>query len=288
MARWAWWHQGTGPDDYRIRELLRAVWDLHAMYGVDEPWLWRGQANAAFNLEPGLHTRVRTNSTLDDAQVVHFTRGLLDAARSAELDRHEGTRLPDLALLALLQHHRAATPLMDVTLDPIVGLYMSVVSPDPNDDDKDGVLFAIRRPSTEISDFDSRDFPQVYASIQGGVALYSAPDVSERLRIQRGHFLLGSVSEDDARVTIPLSLDGASSRKESWVWKRMNKRGESGKVPAATSDVAVFRIASKFKADLRQWLEARSGLTADFIYPTPWHQPHLERFASSHGRLSAF
>lgn len=39
------------------------------------------------------------------------------------------TRLPDLALLALLQHHRAATPLMDVTLDPIVGLYMSVVGP---------------------------------------------------------------------------------------------------------------------------------------------------------------
>lgn len=257
------------------------------MYGVDAPWLWRGQANTAFNLEPGMHTRVRANSTLDDSQVVLFTQGLLEAARAAELDRHEGTRLPDLALLALLQHHRAATPLMDVTLDPIVGLYMAVVSPDLDDEDEDGILFAIRRPSTEISDFDSRDFLQVYGSIQGEVALYSAPDVSERLRIQRGHFLLGSVSEDDARVTIPLSLD-ASSRKESWIWKRMAKRGESGKVSAATSDVAVFRIASKFKTELRRWLEARSGLTADFIYPTPWHQPHLERFAASHGRLSSF
>ncbi len=288
MARWAWWHQGSGPDDYRIRELLRSIWDLHAMYGVDAPWLWRGQANAAFNLEPGLHTRVRANAMLDDAQVADFTEGLLAAARGAELDRHEGTRLPDLALLALLQHHRAATPLMDVTLDPIVGLYMAVVSPDPRDDDKDGVLFAIRRPGREISDFDSRAFAQVYASLKGEVALYSAPDVSERLRIQRGHFLLGPVSDNDARTTIPLSLDLASSPKESWIAKRMAKRGESGKVPAATSDVAVFRIASKFKTELRQWLEARSGLTADFIYPTPWHQPHLERFASSHGRLSPF
>jgi hypothetical protein len=258
------------------------------MYGVDAPWLWRGQANAGFNLEPGMHTRVRTHATLDDPEIEDFTRGLLEAARSAELDRHEEMRLPDLALLSLLQHHRAATPLMDVTLDPMVGLYMSVVSPDPDDDKRDGALFAIRRPSLEISDFDSRSFHEVYATLQDRVALYTAPDVSERLRIQRGHFLLGPVSADDERVTIPLSLDPASSPKNAWIWKRMDKRGESGAVPVATSDVAVFRIASQFKGRLRDWLEARSGLKADFIYPTPWHQPHLERFAASHGRLSGF
>jgi hypothetical protein len=271
-----------------VRELLRAIWDLHAMYGVDAPWLWRGQANAAFNLEPGMHTRVRAYATLDDPHIEDFTRGLLKAARSAELDRHEEMRLPDLALLALLQHHRAATPLMDVTLDPMVGLYMSVVSPNPNDDKKDGVLFAIRRPTVEISDFDSRSFAEVYTDLDGGVAMYTAPDVSERLRIQRGHFLLGRVSGDDERVNIPLTLDTASSHKDAWIWKRMDKRGESGKVPAATSDVAVFRVASQFKSRLRNWLEERSGLKADFIYPTPWHQPHLERFAASHGRLSSF
>lgn len=287
MPRWPWWHQGSGPNDYRVRELLRAIWDLHAMYGVDVPWLWRGQANANFNLEPGMHTRVREHATLDDSNIEYFTRGLLSAARSAELDRHEEMRLPDLALLALLQHHRAATPLMDVTLDPMVGLYMSVVSPNPDDDKRDGVLFAIRRPTVEIDDFDSRCFADVYAKLNGGVAMYSAPDVSERLRIQRGHFLLGPVSEDDERVTIPLSLDLATSHKDAWIWKRMDKRGASGPVPAATSDVAVFRIASQFKSRLRDWLEARSGLKADFIYPTPWHQPHLERFAASHGRLSS-
>src|SRR5512147_2903423 len=123
MARWPWWHRGSGPNDYRVRELLRAIWDLHAMYGVDEPWLWRGQANASFSLEPGMHTRVRNNSELNDEQVINFTKGLIKAARGAELDRHEETKLPDMALLALLQHHRAATPLMDVTLDPMVGLY---------------------------------------------------------------------------------------------------------------------------------------------------------------------
>jgi len=50
----------------------------------------------------------------------------------------------------------------------------------------------------------------------------------------------------------------------------------------------VFRIASKFKPQIRGWLEARSGLTRDFVLPTTWHQPHLERFAASHGRNAPF
>jgi hypothetical protein len=288
MTRWASWHQKTGPDEYRIRELLRAIWDLHAMYGTDEPWLWRGQANTAFNLEPGMHTRVTRHASLDDKQVIGFTQGLLDAATAADLHKHEGTKLPDMALLALLQHHGAATPLLDVTLDPMVGLYMAVVSPDPADNDVDGVLFAIRRPTLTIEDFDSRNFAEVYNGLSDAVAFYSAPDVSERLRIQRGHFLLGPVSGTDLRVTIPLVMDQSSLVESSWIWKRMTARGKSGPVPPATSDVAIFRVTAKFKRFLRTWLEARSGLTADFIYPTSWHQPHLDRFAASHGRKASF
>ena len=290
MSRWPWWHQSTGPDEYRVRELLRAVWDLHAMYGVDRPWLWRGQANDSYMLEPGIHTRVRHHATLDDDQVEQFTGTLLKAARDAEIDNHEGTRLPDLALLALLQHHGAATPLLDVTLDPIVGLYMAVVSPNDADDDADGVLFAIRRPTESIDDFDSRSFSAVYQPrrARGTAALYSAPDVSERLRIQRGHFLLGPVSTRDPRVTIPLTLDGSSRIRDTWMTKRMRSRGSRGPVAPAASDVAMFRVTAKFKHRVRDWLEERSGLTRDFVYPTAWHQPHLERFAASHGRRADF
>src|SRR3954452_15815630 len=105
MPKWPWWHQGTGSDQYRIRELLRGIWDLHAMYGADDPWLWRGQANAGHSLEPAIHTRVRANASLDDESVQECTTGLIKAARKASLDKHEGTNLPELALLALLQHH---------------------------------------------------------------------------------------------------------------------------------------------------------------------------------------
>ena len=257
------------------------------MYGADDPWLWRGQANAAHHLEPAIHTRVRAHGTLDDSNVETFTRTLLSAARRAALDQHEGMQLPDMALLALLQHHGAATPLLDVSLDPVVGLYMATVSPNPEDDEKDGALFAIRRPTLEISDFDSRAFGDVYEWTDGRVALYSAPDVSERLRIQRGHFLLGTVGNPSARVTIPLTLDPGGVG-DSWVSKRLRARGQQKPPPIATSDVAVFRVTAGFKEAMRDWLEARSGLTRDFVYPTSWHQPHLDRFASSHGRSASF
>lgn len=258
------------------------------MYGADDPWLWRGQANGTYALEPAVHTRIRRHEILDDAAVERYTFSLITAARHAELDRQEGTVLPDMALLALLQHHGAATPLLDVSLDPMVGLYMATVSPNLDDDEVDGALFAIRRPATTISDFDSRTFKTIHDSLAAAqAAFYSAPDVSERLRIQRGHFLLGRVSDADSRVGIPLEIETGVAA-NTWIWKRMGSRRKPSPPPAATSDLAVFRVTAKFKRRIREWLEARSGLTPDFVYPTAWHQPHLERFAATHGRRAAF
>ncbi|MCG3124551.1 MAG: hypothetical protein GIKADHBN_03020 [Phycisphaerales bacterium] len=280
--RWPWWHQTDGPDDYRIRELLRAVWDLHALYG-QHTWLWRGQPNYAHDLTAGMHTRVAAGG-LANERVVECTTDLIGAARDARLDLHEDARLPDLALLAMLQHHGAATPLLDVSLDPLVALYMAVVSPNPADDDNDGVLFAIRRPQSTLMAFDSGPFNEVYDQLPDDAAvLYTAPDVSERLRIQRGHFLLAKVA-DKFRTTLPLTIDNPSQGlANAWIYKLMAARGVQGQ-PAVTSDVAVFRVTAKFKSALRVWLEARSGLTPAFVLPTAWHRPHLDAFCSAHGR----
>lgn len=283
-SRWPWWHQGSGPDEYRIRELLRAVWDLHALYG-QSTWLWRGQANYQHDLTPAVHTRVLSGG-LDDDRVKACTIDLIDAARTARLDVHEGARLPDLALLGMLQHHGAATPLLDVSLDPLVGLYMAVVSPNPGDDDQDGTLFAIRRPSSAFPAFTSDEFDIVYDDLPGDVpVLYTAPDVSERLRIQRGHFLLTRVNSG-FRTSIPVSVESPNDLGglgNAWIYKVMAARGNQGQ-PGVTSDIAVFRVTAKFKQQLRIWLEERSGLTPAFVLPTAWHRPHLDAFCSAHGR----
>jgi hypothetical protein len=276
-----------------MRELIRGILDLHGYYGDPNVWLWRGQANAAHALKPGIHTRIEANKqVLGDSEVIGATQTLLRRARDARLNSHEGTDLPDLALLAMLQHHGAATPLLDVSLDPLVALYMAVVSPSKADDDEDGVLFAIKRPRDSqaiemVRPFDTREFADVYQHLPGTAPiLYSAPDVSERLRIQRGHFLLGRVTTADLRVSLPLSIETGRVT-ETWLTKRMDGRG-SANMNVATTDIATFRIPKQFKIDLKDWLEKRTGLTTDFVYPTAWHQPHLEVFAKSHSRLARF
>lgn len=287
-SRWPWWHQPSGPDEYRIRELLRAVWDLHALYG-QSAWLWRGQPNLEHDLTPAVHTRVKGGGLTDD-RVKACTEDLLKAARDAHLDLHEGACLPDLALLAMLQHHGAATPLLDVSLDPLVGLYMGVVSSNPGDDEQDGVLFAIRQPASTFPAFTSKEFAEVYEDLpMDSAVMYSAPDVSERLRIQRGHFLLARVHAA-FRTSIPVVIESPSqlkSLRNAWIYKLMDARGRQGQ-PGVTTNAAVFRVTAKFKARLRSWLEERSGLSPAFVLPTAWHRPHLDAFCMAHGRKWAW
>lgn len=231
-----------------------------------------------------MHTRVRRGGLLDDDSVVYRTAQLLATVRAVGLDRHGGVSLTDLPLLARLQHHGAATPLLDVSLDPMVALYMAVVSPNPKDDDNDGVLFAIRRPALELDGFSSLHFSQTYGGLPAdAVALYTAPGVSDRLAIQRGHFIVGRVSEGE-KTTIPLKIEGKETNlSQTWLSQVMDKRHEPGP-PPPTSDVGVFRVTAKFKKDLRVWLEKRTGLTREFVYPTVWTEPHLDAFCASHGR----
>lgn len=286
MTTWLAWKPASAPTpEQELRATLRAIWDLHAFY-KDEQWLWRGQANSGYRLEPAIHTRVREAGSLADADVLSTTQKLISATRFASLDRHESTILHDLALLAMLQHHGAATPLLDVTLDPVVALYMAAFSKNGADDHNDGVVFAIKRPAARpLEKFDSRPFADIYADLPADkVAAYEAPDVSERLRIQRGLFLLAKVLDSD-NATIPLTFELEGSSAASWVSGRLNSNPK-GRPPSAKTDVAVFPVSTKIKVPLRAWLEKRSGMTTDFVFPTRWHQPHFEQFAHSHGRHS--
>ena len=257
------------------------------MYG-QTIWLWRGQPNFGHDLTPAVHTRIEAGGLTDD-RVVACTNDLIEAARTARLDIHEGTRLPDLALLAMLQHHGAATPLLDVSLDPLIGLYMAVVSATQTDDNEDGVLFAIRRPASVFSSFVSEPFDEVYEDLDSDTpVMYSAPNVSERLAIQRGHFLLAKVDKR-FRTSIPLTIESPAQLHgigNAWIYRLMAARGQQGTHPAAASNVAVFRVAKQFKPALKRWLEERSGLTPSFVLPAAWHRPHLDAFCMAHGRAT--
>jgi len=266
---------------------------IHATF-KNHIWLWRGQADGNHGVEPGVHTRVLDSGfTHDETTSNRATMMLIESARRVELDRHEGSRLPDLALLASLQHHGAATPLLDVSTDPLIALWMVAFATanDPDSrDDTPGALFGIRRPSKEhwIDPLDARPFiselqPDVASSLGGAVWWYRAPDVTERLRIQRGSFLLGPLARplDRANTTLPLDL-AATSRNA--IANRLARRGEPSN--AAIGKVEIFKIIipAASKPFLRKLLEDRSGLSIETIYPTPWHRPFIAQFSTTYGR----
>jgi len=271
---------------------------LHSTFR-NEFWLWRGQADDRWPLHPSMHSRVlltpghpHDNAQLSNDTVNWATSQLIALARQNQLDIVEDLRLPDLALLAHLQHHGAATPLLDVASDPLVGLWMTAHASGPDfrcHDDKDGWLFAIRRPPKDrwILPLDSRPYLDSAAGacdiaslLEGkGVFWYRPPAISERLRIQRGSFLLGSMTTDPS-CTLPLVI----SSDHPWIATRIAHLGDPGKPVPAKTDVVAFRVRQGIKSEIRSWLEDRAGLTQETIYPIPWHRPFLEDFCRSYDR----
>lgn len=288
------WTPSATNAEQNARDILSAAMWMHATF-KEEIWLWRGQARKVYGLEPGMHTRVLNASKLpaNEATVERATRKLLDISRTARLDRQGETRLPDLALLAHLQHFGAGTPLLDVSTDPLIGLWMVAFAnaDEPGSlDGESGILFGIRKPPRDrwISPLDARPYisesePSVSSSLTGQVWWYQAPDVTERLRIQRGSFLIGPLSNPKNRKesTILLKLGSESN---DWLLARMQKRGKPSNTARSDSDIFGIVVRGSTKKFLRRLLEERSGLSVESVYPTPWHRPFIGQFAEAYGR----
>jgi hypothetical protein len=290
------WTPPSSNAEQAARYLISAATYMHTTF-KDEIWLWRGQADRSFSLTPGMHGRVMNVKKLKNPdQIVNLaTNHILSIARESNLDLQGGTRLPDLALLAHLQHYGAATPLLDVSTDPLIALWMAAFAgPDEPDrlDHVTGLLYGIRKPPPErwIPALDARKFyvedeskhPSVVDSLRGQVWWYEAPDVTERLRIQRGSFLLGPLENTTKGPLTSLPLnEGFGS---NWLEARLKKRGQTSNTARCTSDVFAIKVRGSLKEPLRKLLEDRSGLSIATVYPTPWNRPLIETFSRGYGR----
>jgi hypothetical protein len=287
------WKPEATSAEQKARDILTAAMWLHTTF-KNHIWLWRGQADGAYGVEPGMHSRVlRSSFPHDDATTNVATEALIKAARRVELDRLDGSRLPDLALLATLQHHGAATPLLDVTTDPLIALWMIAFADaqDPDRLDKrPGALFGLKRPPHErwiapldARPFMSREMPDVVRSVGDQVWWYVPPPVTDRIRTQRGSFLFGPLARPTERADTTLPFDLAQGGTNA-IANRLARRGE--KSNAAIGKVEIFRIVIPMatKPFLRGLLEERSGLSIEAIYPTPWHRPFIDQFSTAYGR----
>lgn len=265
-------------DDYleRVALLQRKNWDL----GL----IWRGHGNAAWNVRSSL-SRVLSPSLSPASEA---------ALRSAEDATAEAAKAwdphlePTIGLLAELQHAGAPTRLIDVSTDPDIAMWFAVEN--PADDASDARLLAwASEPPGEMGEADTavnyldewfwHEWTGTQQRIESGWGTgvktwwWLPPSTNERLRAQRGGFLL------EAEPIVSADIAGLFSERLGATWSpreisdvtsvlglpsphdRRAEANEANIVPLYS-----FRVDAAAKPELRDYLAAK-GLTDRYIYP---------------------
>lgn len=119
----------------REKITIESVSDFHGWLrgiGSKEGFIYRGQSNAKWQVASSAHRRLtndhtgKTGHRLTGSALVGYLEDLIGKARMRgffppELDKE----CTDLELLAHLQHHGAATGLIDFTIQPLVALWFA-------------------------------------------------------------------------------------------------------------------------------------------------------------------
>lgn len=159
--------------------------------------IWRGQGDIAWPLHSSAYRRLALDgSPPSEKDMLWYEESLLKRATHRGFRYINGRRLSDFDLLARLQHHGAATRLVDATRNALVGLYFSVVT-HPK---KVGALIGIH--SDFLGGYEGEPQENDYQSVVQNLDKYQhpqtwePPQVSPRVAAQHSQFLYSAVSSD--------------------------------------------------------------------------------------------
>lgn len=185
---------GAVPSPATFDELMTLLRQQHPKpsYGIIR--MWRGQANLTWPIHSAAYRRLATDATPRDQALVEYEKDLLVRATHRGFRYVEGRRLSDFDLLARLQHHGAATRLVDATRNALVALYFAVAALP----DLPGALIGLH--AWFLGGYESQPKEDAYdAVIQGLLDVshpqtWQPPDVSPRIAAQHSQFLYSSIS----------------------------------------------------------------------------------------------
>jgi hypothetical protein len=197
---------GDRPIAVLEHSLYRRVWapsDLEEFARVvdhlawQSPGGWRGQADIEWPLDSGAARRLglRERGGVDyEAEVADYEQDLLHRTRMQGWGVHGGRELGDLELLARLQHHGAATRLMDFSRSVYVALWFASCE----QPDQTGLLIGL-----DLVDAwrlqDPADLARPMAEVLGlsgdRLGIWHPSALSPRLPAQSGFFLWGKTQE---------------------------------------------------------------------------------------------
>lgn len=207
--RWTekgWGHKVTSQD-----ELFRAVYRIGSLEGRRR-YVWRGVRDARWRLQPSLvRSLVDEDSGLPTEQTVREReQAILQKARAWRLGTGPTGFIPDLQLLANLQHHGAPTRLLDVTANPMTALWFACQE-DPDGRDAAGAVFAFDVtgvPARETMTMGTTSWDELANPAEAALKialtdserdrqpfLVLPTQRDERMQAQEGLFIAGAVQE---------------------------------------------------------------------------------------------
>ncbi|CVA41111.1 FRG domain-containing protein [Serratia nevei] len=160
-------------------------------------YMWRGQGDVNWPIHSAAYRRLRVSRRkVTERRMRGYELELLKKARHQGYGYEEGRRLADFEVLAKLQHHGAATRLIDFSRNMLVALWFTCQS----QKDKTGLLFGIHsnHVSGQEGEAEERDYDQIFLDGRSevGATTWQPPAVTKRIAAQSAQFIYSIVSDN--------------------------------------------------------------------------------------------
>ncbi|MFJ7698918.1 FRG domain-containing protein [Lysinibacillus fusiformis] len=179
-----------------IHELFELIIGNSTDEGFDIK-LWRGQSDISWKIDSGAYRKLLVeNSSVSEKNLVRYEESLLRRARHKGYGTDNGVLLGDMELLARLQHHGAATRLVDFSKSSLVALWFCVNSVTEDY----GLLLGIDTfhigGMEGVLDDKFKDYSSAIKGYgYGHPMLIEPPVVSKRIAAQHSVFLYSDISQ---------------------------------------------------------------------------------------------
>lgn len=177
-----------------------AAGDASKPYDV---WMWRGQSDCEWLLHSGIYRKLALKESPVTERSVRFSENwLLEKATHRGYRFFEGRQLADFELLARLQHHGAATRLIDTTRNVLVALFFACRA----HHDRDGMLFGIH--ANHLGGGEGKLLSGSYDALTKSIEdlkhpqTWEPPNISSRVSAQHSQFVYSSVAQSGSHGSV--------------------------------------------------------------------------------------
>jgi hypothetical protein len=173
--------------------------NLINLYHFDElqVCIWRGQGNIDWRIDHSAYRRLTLNKkNITEQELITYEHSLLKQATHKGYRHQNGRILSDLELMALLQHHGAATRLIDFSRNVLIALWFAV----SDELEKTGILIGLNTENVagyENGDVIIKDYKKHINDIKEYTVpqTWEPPIITPRIAAQHSQFLYSGLSK---------------------------------------------------------------------------------------------